>query len=169
MSRTKSYGYIRGPRNLFWAPVAASLKVHPKGGFWVARDSSGNITLALDATATLYGWGHFPRSLEAGSTAASNGYWTSNSSAGVSRVLVDIGIGTVFSMPVVSGDVYAEARNGETCDITGVASADGSPQEANLSASSTVVLVVEGGDLDNTSLIYTSINPAKRQVDSAGG
>ena len=169
MSRTKSYGYIQGSRKTVWAPVAASLKVHPKGGYYCLRDANGRITLALDASATLYGWAEFPTSLEAGSTDASNGYWTSNSSAGVDRVLVMTGLSTIFAMPVVSGDVYAEARNGETCDITGVATADGSPQEANLSASSTVVLIVEGGDLNNTSIIYTSINPAKRQVDGAGG
>ena len=163
----RAYGYVRGPsHDGLWVPVAASLKVYPAGGFWVYLDANGRVSLCLNATANVFGWAEFPTSLPAGSTAASNGYWTSSSTAGADKVFVHTNPNTVFAMPCTSGTVWAQARLGELLDITGVATADGSAQEANPGTNSTDILVAAGGDDNDTSVIYVRMNEDKIQKDT---
>lgn len=160
-------GYATGPETGIWRPVAASLKVHPFGGFWCYLDSNGRVSLSLDATANIFGWAKFPRAFRSGSTDETNGYWTSHGTL-YDRVWVWTNPNTKFWMPVSSGTQanVTDARLGELMDITGVNSADGSKQEANVGTNSTDVLVVSDVNLDDTTIIQCRMNESKMQKDT---
>ena len=150
-------------------PVAASQIFHPQGGAIVYLDSSGHVTLALTATDKIWGWAFVPRSYEVGSTNASNGYWTSSSTAAADKVMVApfaMNIGMLFKMPTTSaGGLAVRARSGETCDIVGVN--NGTVQYATPGTTSTDVLlfITLDPDGDTNSALFTA-NEDELQKDT---
>lgn len=158
-----------------WAkqyPVAASQMIQFIGGSLVYADTSGHMTLALSATATLFGWAVAPTTAQYGSTDSTNGYWTSSSTAGLSKILVypfaangDL----VFKMHTIlastSTGLCVAARVGELADIVGVN--DGTRQYAVPGTNTTDVLqflgLCEDGDTDAA---YFCVNKAKVQADT---
>lgn len=151
-------------------PVAASQIFNFLGGWLVYANSSGHMTLALTATAKLFGYGIAPKSATFGSTANTAGYWTSSATAGADKILVFpfcFNPGMVFVMPTTaSGGLCVQARVGECCDIVGVN--DGTVQYATPGTISTKVLLF-GGLLPNadTNAARFAINPAMIQADES--
>lgn len=159
------FGHRKGGRTGVWKPIAASQMFHPNGGSLVYLDTNGRVTLALSATGSLYGWAETPHSLKPGSTDASNGYWTSSSTAGSDSCFVISDLTAVFEMPCTSGTTYVDARDGELCDIVGVN--DGTKQTASPGTNSTDVLIVFGGPLSGaTDSIMVKLNDAEMQKDT---
>ena len=64
-------------------PVAASQYFYHEGESFVYLDSSGNVTKALTATGTIFGWAIVPKGRGAGS---SDDYWKSSATAAADRV-----------------------------------------------------------------------------------
>ncbi len=150
-------------------PVAASQKFHPLGGKLVFLDSSGHVTLALTATATLFGLAVGKGSLGYDNTDATNGYYTSNATAGADKITVypfAANPGMVFKMiTTAAGGLAVAARVGETADIVGVN--DGTAQYATPATTVTdVLLVVALEDDGDTNSAYFAVNPAKIQADT---
>jgi hypothetical protein len=156
----------------FMYPVAASQLIQFVGGSLVYADASGHMTLALTATTTLFGWAKAPKSAQYGSSAASNGYWTSSSTAGLDKILVypfAVNGDMLFKMPTIllatSTGLCVAARVGETVDIVGVN--DGTRQYAVPGTNTTDVLqfvaLCEDGDTDAA---YFAVNKAKVQADT---
>jgi len=161
MTNKINYGPVVGNWDIHDEPVAASQIFHPTGGHLVYMDSSGHMTLALTAIGHLYGWCFAPRSFEVGSTAASNGYFTSSSTAGGTKLPVASfarNPGMRFKMPTTaSGGLAVQARVGEACDIVGVN--DGTAQYATPGTASTNVLLFDGLCEDgDTNAAYFTIN-----------
>lgn len=160
------YGHIKGGKNGDWLPIAASQKIHPNGGKVVYLDTSGHVTIAVSATNKIYGWAELPNSLKVGSTDASNGYWTSSSTAAADSCFVITDVTAVFEMPCYTGTSFADARVGETCDIL-LASADGTRQYAQPGTTTTDVLIVRGGPPSGaTTSILISLNDDEMQRDT---
>ena len=157
-----------------WAkpyPVAASQYFNFSGGALVYLDTNGRVTLALTATATLFGYAQLPKSAQYGSTSTT--YWLSSSTAGLDKILVYPFIanpGLVFKMPTIlastSTGLCVRARCGETADIVGVN--DGTRQYALPGTQSTDILafldLVEDGDTDAA---YFTLNIGKVQMDAS--
>jgi hypothetical protein len=174
MGNKRDFGPIlRGHEWAKMYPVAASQLIQFIGGSLVYADSSGHMTLALTATTTLFGWAVAPTSAQYGSTDSTNGYWTSSSTAGLSKILVYPFIanpGLVFKMHTIlastSTGLCVAARVGETADIVGVN--DGTRQYAVPGTQSTDVLaflaLCEDGDTDAA---YFTVNPGKMQLDAS--
>jgi hypothetical protein len=150
--------------NIVTLPVAASQYFNNTGASWVYLDSSGNVTLALSATATLYGWAIVPTGQGAGT---SNSYWKSSATAGADTIQV-IPVNTALRFLVPNaGTAVAQSDLGNTCDM--VAVNDGTVQSANVGTSSTKVFIVDGLGTDvaggTTGDVIVKVNPAKIQAD----
>jgi hypothetical protein len=152
-------------------PVAASQYFYHNGVNLVYLDGSGNVTLALTATATIYGWAIVPSGRGAGS---SDDYWLSSSTAGKDKILVVVAQSNPdakFLMPAgatAKGDTTVTAAyNGNAVDI--VAVNDGTATWADIDTGSTDVLIVKGigTEVDGGAAtdVIVSINPAKIQAD----
>ena len=137
--------------------VADAQKFHPNGAAFVYLDSNGYVTLALTATATIFGWALVPRSL--GRDDLANGYWTSKTAAttGISYVPVIVARenpGVTYRVPNAAG-LAVLARCGELCDL--IAVNDGTKQYADLATATTDVLAIVGlqNDGDTNSILVT--------------
>lgn len=161
-----SYGWRKGGRGGLWKGIETSQKVHPQSGRMCYAHTTGFLKLAISTTAALYGWAEIGTSLKPGSTHAALGYWTSSATAGVDGCYLINDITAVFEMPCYTGTTYADARDGEVCDIL-LASNDGTPQYAQPGTSSTDVLIVAGGpNTSDTDSIMVKINFEKLQTDT---
>ncbi len=176
MTTKNDYGVLQVP-GLFAAmyPVAASQYFNFSGGGLVYLDSSGHVTLALSATATLWGYAEIPKSAVYGSNQT---YWLSSSTAGLSKILVYPFIanpGLVFKMPTIlaatSTGLCIAARVGETADI--VAVNDGTRQYALPGTQSTDILTMValceyvGPQDTDTDAAYFCVNSGKLQIDAS--
>jgi len=176
MTTRNDYGVMQRPG--LWAamyPIAASQYFNFSGGGLVYLDSSGHVTLALTATATLFGYAEIPKSAAYGATQT---YWLSSSTAGRDKILVYPFVanpGLVFKMPTIlaatSTGLCIAARVPETADI--VAVNDGTRQYALPGTQSTDILVmlalceyVAPGDTDTDAAFFT-VNPGKLHIDAS--
>lgn len=156
----------------YWAkemPVAASQMFLPRSAHFIYLDSSGHVTFGATSTDKLYGWALVPQSFQIGSTAASNGYWTSSATAGADKVSVipfACNLHIVYRVPTTpAGGLAVAARCGETCDIVGTN--DGTIQYATPGTTSTDVLLVVGIPEDgDTNQIYVCANEGEIQKDT---
>ena len=160
-----AYGWRKGGRGGLWKGIAATQHFHPQGGRMCYLDATGFVVGALTATGALFGWAEIGTSLKPGSTAASNGYWSSSSVANTDKCYVINDLTAVFEMPCASGTTYADARDGELCDIVGVN--DGTIQTANPGTNVQDVLIVAGGpNTSATNSIMVKINFEELQTDT---
>ena len=140
-------------------PFTASQIFSANGAAFIFQDSSGDSSLALNATAGLTGWfTGVGFSLDHPKVALdSNGIAEFTTSSTVTEYKAMMaGPGDVFLVPTSAA--FAKARRGETCDITGVASnATGNIQKAVLGTTTTDVLRVIGG-IVGVSEVVVSIN-----------
>ncbi len=144
-------------------PVAASQYFYHEGGAFVYLDSSGHVTLALTATATLFGYAIAPAGVGAG--AAGSAYWLSSATAGADEIFVITDKDAEFFVP--ADDTATAAMAGNACDIVGVN--DGSAQTVDVGTSSTDVLIFQKRGLDYGGVAASAIvkiNPAKTQADT---
>lgn len=148
-------------------PVAASQFFYHAGINLVYLDSNGRVTLALTATATLYGLAIPPAGR---GTGASDLYWKSSATAGADKITVypfALNLGMVMLLP--ADDTVTAAMKGNACDI--IAVNDGTATTVDVGTSSTDVLLIHGLATDynvNAAItdVLVSVNPAKLQADT---
>lgn len=145
-------------------PVAASQYFYHNGINLVYLDSNGRVTLALTATATLYGWAIVPTGRGAGS---SDDYWLSSATAGADKIQVVRAIeGETFILPADA--TVTQSMVGNACDI--IAVNDGTATQVDVGTSSTDVLLIEGLGSRYAGGAATDvevrINPLKIQADT---
>lgn len=163
------YGPVIGSYNTIMFPVTDAQMFHPNGAAFVFLDANGKVSIAITATASLFGWALVPRSLKG--TDLTNGFWTSLSSGttGVSYVPVIVAAmnpKVAYRVPTTAaGGLAVAARLGECSDLVGVN--DGTVQYATPGTISTAVLlnVALPEDGDTNSIIVT-FNPNTIQRDS---
>lgn len=158
-------GCINGVHRSKEYPVAASQKFNRTGGAFVYLDGSGHVTLALSATATLFGYAVVPQGIGSG-LGTDSAVWQSSATAGADRIPVITDLNAEFLVPT-AGAVTA-AMAGNAVDIVGVN--DGTQQTCNEAAGSTDVLIIQGRGMDlagatTTSFAVVKRNPAKNQAD----
>jgi len=147
-------------------PVAASQYFYHEGINLVYLDSNGRVTLALTATATLYGWAKAPAGKGAGS---SDAYWLSSSTAGADKIPVyPFSMNPQMKLLLPADATVTEAMRGNSCDI--IAVNDGTATQVDVGTSSTKVLIID--DLGtNYSVnaaatdVIVGVNLAKIQAD----
>jgi hypothetical protein len=163
------YGPVQGMTGLkvYEMPVAATQYFNPTGTFFCYLDSSGHVVMAITATQYLFGWVFAPTSFDAGSTAATNGYFTSSSTAAATKLLVAPFVanpGMVMRVKVATG-LAVRARVGEVIDLVGVN--DGTAQYADTTASTNDLLsVVDLPSDGDTNTILVVANPLEVQKDT---
>lgn len=151
-------------------PVAASQYFYHNGVNAVYLDGSGNVTLALTATATLLGIAIVPKGRGAGS---SDDYFLSSATAGADKIpVIDVLDGYEFLMP--AGDTAAAdttvtvSYKGNAADL--VAVNDGTATFVDVGTTSTDVFLITGIGTDvaggATTDVIIKCNPAKRQSDT---
>lgn len=147
-------------------PVAASQYFQHNGFTPVYLDSSGHLTGALTATATLWGIAIIPKG-RGNATNTSDSYWLSSATAGEDKLPVVLAKdGYQFLAPGII--TCTAAMLGGAWDIVGVNSA--STHYVDLDTSSTdVVIAVDLGTNVKADAVATDvvviINPAKIQAD----
>jgi len=143
--------------------VAASQFFYHNGVNLVYLDGSGHATLALTATATVYGVAIVPNGMGAGT---SFDYWKSSATAGADKIhVIPVSAGATFVFP--ADTTVTEAMKGNACDL--VAVNDGSATYVNTSASSTDIFLIEGIGTEvglAVTDVIVKINPAKVQADT---
>jgi len=145
-------------------PVAASQYFYHNGVNAVYLDSSGNVTLALTATATIYGIAIPPAGQGAGT---SDLYWKSSATAGADKIaVIPAKERTRFCFP--ADDTVTASMRGNTCDLISVN--DGTATQVDVGTSSTKVFIIEdlATNLKSTASatdVIVIINPAKMQAD----
>lgn len=146
-------------------PVAASQYFYHNGVNAVYLDSSGNVTLALTATATLLGIAIVPKGRGAG---ASDDYWLSSATAGADKIpVIAAGDGYKFICP--ADDTVTAAMRGNACDL--IAVNDGTATTVDVGTSSTDVFIIQdlATNVKNGAAatdVVVKINPAKVQADT---
>lgn len=158
------YGHISGQIEVKTLPVAASQYFYHEGVNAVYLDSSGHVTLALTATATIYGFAIPPKGRGAG---ASDAYWKSSATAGADKigVIVSPSANAKFLFP--ADDTVTQAMVGNACDL--IAVNDGTATQVDVGTSSTDVFVIDdlgtkyGGSATD---VVIRLNNAKLQADT---
>ena len=167
MAHTK-YGLLdRNKYRSVELPVAASQFFTHAGINLVYLDASGHVTLALTATATLYGIAQVPTGTGAGTVST---YWKSSAVAGADKIGVypfALNLGLLMLLP--SDATVTVAMAGNACDI--IAVNDGTATTVDVGTSSTDVLLIHGRGVDYkqdaiASDVVVSVNPAKVQADT---
>jgi len=144
-------------------PVAASQYFRKDGVNLVYLDASGHVTLALTATATIYGRAVAPSGRGAG---ASDSYWLSSATAGADKIVV-IPVEANEKFLVKADDTVTQAMLGNACDI--IAVNDGTATTADVGTSSTDVLLIKDLGINHggtTTDVLVQINPSKVQADT---
>jgi len=136
------YGHRRGKRNILRGyPVAAS-QVFTDGGKFVKLDANERLDVAASGDTEVYGW-------------AVCGEFTSNSTAGVDTIEVDVSTDSEYYIPanaVVTRDLV-----GKTCDLA----VDGNNiQSADVGESNEDVLIVTEVDVANQA-VFVRLNSNK--------
>jgi hypothetical protein len=156
-------GCITGVHRSTEYPVAASQKFLRSGGAFVYLNSSGHVTLALTATATLFGYAVVPLGYVSAGT--DTNVWESSATAGADKIPVITGLGNEFL--IGADDTVTVAMAGNACDLVGVN--DGTAQVADVGTSSTDVLIITRRGLDvggTATQAVVKLNPAKVQSDT---
>lgn len=159
------YGGVTAGANRFAEehPVAASQFFRHDGVNLVFLDSSGHVTLALTATATIYG-----RAIVPGGTGADtdNSYWKSSATAGADKMTI-IPVAASERILAKADDTVTEAMIGNAADI--IAVNDGTETLVDVGTTSTDVLLIVGKGIDyngSATDVVVKINPAKTQADT---
>jgi len=132
-------------------PLAASVYINPLSGGFLTQDASGNFALSLAADTQIYGY-----------TSQRSGTASFSSTAATDFVTIDVDTEKVYELPA-STTITAAAMKlllFRTCDIAISGSALTLVQQANVTASSTDVLVICGWDI-SAQTVYVRMNPAK--------
>jgi hypothetical protein len=144
-------------------PVAASQYFRHNGVNAVYLDGSGHVTLALTATATLYGIAIVPNGMGAGTSA---NYWLSSATAGADKIhVITVDKGARFLCP--ADDTATAAMIGNTADLVVVN--DGTATYVDVGTTSTDVFLIDGIGSDAggaTTDVIIKLNPAKVQADT---
>jgi len=165
MAHTK-YGPLSGaPFKTVEYPVAASQYFRHDGPNFVYLDGSGHVTLALAATATLFGYAIIPKGTGAGT---SNDYWLSSATAGADKVAV-IPATQDVSYLCLADDTPTAAQAGDNCDLDAVN--DGTAYYVDIGTSTTDVLIIQGRGVDfkadaGANDVVVKIDPLKIQSDT---
>lgn len=147
-------------------PVAASQYFRHDGINLVYLDSNGRVTLALTATATLFGIAKVPTGTGAGTSA---NYWLSSATAGADKIAVyPFALNPDMPMLLPADATVTEAMRGNSCDI--IAVNDGTATQVDVGTSSTKVLNILGRGIDYkfnaaASDVVVTVNIAKIQAD----
>ena len=159
------YGPLETGYKTIELPVAASQYFYHNGVNAVYLDSNGRVTLALTATATLFGVALPPAGRGAG---ASDDYWLSSSTAGKDKIaVIPVSENAQFLMPADA--TVTAAMRGNACDL--IAVNDGTATTVDVGTSSTDVFLIEGLGTDYkadaaATDVVVRINPAKVQADT---
>lgn len=147
-------------------PVAASQYFRHDGINLVYLDSNGRVTLALTATATLYGIAQVPKGRGAGT---SDDYWLSSSTAGVDKITVyPFSMNPSLVMLLPADETVTASMRGNSCDIISVN--NGTATYVDVGTSTTKVLIIQGLGTDYkkdavaTDVVVT-VNSVKIQAD----
>lgn len=159
------YGCLHPAPQTVMMPVAASQFFNHNGVNAVYLDGSGHVTLALTATATLFGIAVVPTGMGAGS---SNDYWKSSSTAGKDKIPV-IPISGQYEFIFPADDTVTAAMAGNACDL--IAVNDGTATTVDVGTSATDVFLIQGRGIDRVSYaaatdVIVKLNPAKVQADT---
>lgn len=145
-------------------PVAASQYFYHNGINVVYLDGSGNVTLALTATASVLGVAIVPKGRGAGT---SDNYWLSSSTAGKDKIaVIDALDGYEFLLP--ADDTVTAAMRGNNCDL--IAVNDGTATTVDVGTASTnIFIIVDLGTNVKANAAATDVvvkfDPARRQSD----
>lgn len=159
------YGPLNPGCKTVMMPVAASQFFRHDGPNAVYLDSSGHVTLALTATATLWGVAIVPAGRGAGT---SDDYWKSSATAGYDKIpVVPISENEYFLCK--SDGTPTASQAGNACDL--IAVNDGTATTVDIGTSSTDVFLIVGRGVDfkkdaATADVVIQLNPAKRQADT---
>ena len=162
---SRKYGVLNAGHKSQMLPVAASQFFYHNGVNAVYLDASGHVTLALTATATIYGIAVVPGGMGAG---ASNNYWKSSATAGKDKIpVIPVSENASFLLP--SDDTVTVAMVGNACDLISVN--DGTATTVDVGTSATDVFLIKGRGVDYVSDaaatdVVVQINPAKQQADT---
>ena len=159
------YGPLKAGVKTVELPVAASQYFRHEGVNAVYLDSNGRVTLALTATATIYGWAIVPKGRGAGSD---DNYWLSSATAGKDKIPV-LPAEELVEVLAPSDDTVTAAMRGNACDL--IAVNDGTATTVNVGTSSTDVFIIK--DLGTNRRpnaaatdVVVIINPGKIQADT---
>lgn len=162
---SKKYGVLNGMHSSEMLPVAADQFFYRNGVNAVYLDASGHVTLALTATATLYG---IVPSIPSGrgNQTVSDNYWKSSSTAGKDELpVIPVSENAKFLLPADA--TVTEAMRGNACDLISVN--DGTATTVDVGTSSTDVFIIKdlgsnhGGSATD---VVVQLNPAKQQADT---
>ena len=159
------YGPLETGYKTIELPVAASQYFYHNGVNAVYLDGSGHVTLALTATATLFGIALPPAGRGAGT---SDNYWLSSSTAGKDKIaVIPVSENAQFLCP--ADDTVTAAMRGNACDL--IAVNNGTATTVDVGTSSTDVFLIEGLGTDYkadaaATDVVVRINPAKVQADT---
>ena len=159
-----TYGHISGDIEVRELPVAASQYFYQNGVNAVYLDGSGHVTLALTATATLYGFAIPPKGRGAGT---SDNYWLSSSTAGEDTIAVVVNPSANARFLLPADDTVTQAMVGNACDL--IAVNDGTATTVDVGTSSTDVFRIIGIGTDyggSTTDVVVVINQSKLQADT---
>jgi len=146
-------------------PVAASQFFYHNGVNAVYLDGSGNVTLALTATGTLFGIAVVPAGRGAGT---SDNYWKSSATAGEDKIpVIRVSDGYEFLLP--ADDTVTAAMKGNACDLVSVN--DGTATTVDVGTSSTNVFLIQdlGTNVKADAVatdVVVKLNPATVQADT---
>jgi hypothetical protein len=159
------YGCLHPHPETIELPVAASQYFYHNGVNAVYLDSNGLVTLALTATATIYGIAVVPKGRGAGS---SDNYWLSSATAGKDKIpVIPATAGLSFLLP--ADDTVTASMRGNACDL--IAVNDGTATTVDVGTSSTDVFIIQDlgtnvkADASATDVVV-KVNPAKVQADT---
>ncbi len=161
------YGCLHPAPKTKMLPVAASQFFYHQGVNAVYLDGSGNVTLALTATATIYGIAIVPKGAGAGTDLA---VWKSSATAGFDKIPVirwEDALQYDFLFP--ADDTVTEAMKGNACDL--IAVNDGTATLVDVGTSSTDIFLIQdlGTNVKADAVatdVVVKINPAKVQADT---
>lgn len=158
------YGCLSPAPSTRILPVAASQYFYHNGVNAVYLDSSGNVTLALTATTTLFGVAVVPTGMGAGTDPL---VWKSSATAGQDKIpVILISDDDEYMFP--SDATIAASDRGNSCDL--IAVNDGTATTVDPDASSTKVFIIQ--DLATNRVanaaatdVIVKLNIAKQQAD----
>lgn len=159
------YGCLNPNPKTVEYPVAASQYFRHDGPNFVYLDGNGRVTLALAATATLFGYAIIPKGRGAGS---SDNYWLSSATAGADKIPV-IPATENERFLCLADDTPTASQAGDACDLDAVN--DGTAYYVDIGTSTTDVLIIQkvGTDVKadaGTNDVVVIINPATVQTDT---
>lgn len=164
MAHTR-YGCLHPTPKTIMLPVAASQYFRHDAPNFVYLDGNGRVTLALAATATLYGYAIIPKGRGAGT---SDDYWLSSATAGADSVPV-IPASENLEFLCLADDTPTAGQKGNACDLDAIN--DGTAYYVNIGTSSTDVVIIQALGTDRkadagANDVVVIINPAKIQADT---